>query len=121
MHTTVAPLGTCFNHHGDFSGLIKFSAPLSNGDGQYVHVEAPFSVFARAASQPGRWVSVEARREDDERCMVEVPLADLRALVATRVEQERIEALEAMGYDDLFASALSAELPAWAAETADWD
>jgi hypothetical protein len=122
MHTTIAPLGTCFNHNGDFSGLIKFSAPLSDGDGRHIDVEAPFSIIVQAASRPGHWTSIEARREDnDERSMVEVPIADLRTLVAKRVRDERIRALEEMEYDELFASALATEIPTWAAEIAEWD
>lgn len=122
MHTTVGPQGTCFNHNGDFSGLVKFSAPLSDGDGQSVDVESPFPILARAASRPGHWVSVEARREDDDqRCTVEVPIADLRFLVAVRVRDERIEALENAEAEELFASALASEVPTWAGHVADWD
>jgi hypothetical protein len=53
--------------------------------------------------------------------MVEVPIADLRTLVAKRVRDERISALEEMEYDELFASALATEVPTWAAEIAEWD
>ena len=122
MHTTIGPQGTCFNHNGDFSGLIKFSVPFA-GEEQPVDVEAPFNALVRAATfGTGRWSRVNARREDnDEVCTVEVLVADLRALVASRVRGDRIEALEEMEDDALFANALATEVPTWAAALADWD
>jgi hypothetical protein len=120
MHTTHGPLGTTFHHNGDFSGLVKFLAPCAAAQ-RSVDVEAPFSALVRAAVLPGYWGSVDVRREDnDEMSEVEVPIADLRALVGRRVRDARISSLEEAEPEELFASAVDREIAAWAGEPVDW-
>ena len=117
MHSTTGPLGTTFHHNGDFSGEIKFSGS-SEDAGRHVDVEAPFSELVRASVLPGYWASVAAhldvvRPSKDDFLTVEVPVADLRSLVAGRVRDERISALEEIDDEGLFTSALASEIAAW--------
>jgi hypothetical protein len=81
MHTTKGPEGTVFNHNGDYSGdvVIKIDAATGSDKGSYTQ------------SPDGEMVQWR----------IEVPFADVRALVLGYLRDKRIGELEDVGDDEL--------------------
>jgi hypothetical protein len=81
MHTTKGPGGTVFHHNGDYSGdvVIQFDAPTESGKGSYMQ------------SPDGDLVNWR----------IEVPFADVRALVLGYLRDKRISELEDAGDGEL--------------------
>lgn len=77
MHSFDAPSGVTYFHHGDLSGNVEVTLPVAHGGASF-------------------------ERDGHHVAPVEIPAADLKALVAEWLRNEKIARLENATNDEVF-------------------